>query len=134
MSQGFFKRQLDLASYFAHTSASSVTQPKRSIERRAVLSHINDSITFSVRDEKKILSAIFLSVSSLDQISADAPSKEHSVNTSISKTAEVGISSACVIIAVALSCSNGTTTLCIKLATIGGANFGTRGPVVRYSS
>src|SRR5260370_38190245 len=134
MSQPFFKRQLALARYFAHAAAGPPTQSKRTVERWTVLSHLYDSITFSLREEKKILFAMFLSFSSLDQISTDVPSKEHSVNISISKTARAGISSVCVIIAVALSCSNGTTTLCIKPATTGGTDFGTRGPVVRYSS
>src|SRR6267154_5603797 len=102
----FIKRLFDLASYVTHTRASPATQPKRGIERWTVLSHISDSITFPVRDEKKILFAMFLSCSSLDQTSADAPCKEHSVNTSISKTAALGCSNVCVIIAAALSCSN----------------------------
>src|SRR6266853_5334675 len=106
MSQRFFKRQLDLPSNVTHASTRPVPQPERSIERRTGLSHISDSITFSVREEKKILFAMFLSFSSLNQISADAPSIEHSVNTSISKAAGAGHSAVCVIIASALSFSN----------------------------
>src|SRR5277367_5655237 len=133
MLQRLFKSQLDLASYVAYAGAGPIAQAQRCIERRAIYSHLYDSNTFSVRDEKKIISAMPLSFSNASQMSVDAPSTEHSANTSISKTAaEAGISSVCVIIAVAASFSNGTRTRCMKLVTIGGTDFGTRGPVVRY--
>src|SRR5216683_6398291 len=110
-----FGEFFELLRFVTYTGTLPNRQPERSFHCWAVCNHIYEFIIFGDKDEKKTIFLIFLSLSSLDQISADAPSKEQSQNTSISKTTgmlpTVGPSIAWVIIALAPSSANGTTTL-----------------------